>query len=336
MQYTTPHHTLTTDIAEADSDMDYSLDTHNHPNTNNINNNNTAYPHQQLHTATLTGTNVHGGLLSATEGARSQHLLTEDGSVRSMNSNNTNFNSLHSSTTGVTSNTNLNHPYATLPFSSTQFGSPGQSGRGAPPRIASFQKRTSSGVLSGSLRGEESYVGLDEVHGLAMTAEERQEQADLDRAIELSLLEHNSKESAASVDTTTAPANNNTTTANNHSSGKEEVLMLSPGSRSNSSSRPYTPNTKTPNTHVSLNRTYTEFSAEGEHGIASFAANMNATNTTNTTNTTSHKNNTNTTNSSANSGDNRKMSASTTPPRSRQTSQGNIGIGEYANNGTYV
>lgn len=151
--------------------------------------------------------------------------------------------------------------------------------------------------------GESS--SFDEGHDLALSEEERQLQDDINRAIELSLIEqqlldhYNESLKAAGGGAPTGEGMGRTVSAN----AKDEPSSM----ENHHSPRAYSPSAKTPRHHAGLNRTYTEYS-EGEIGISGYAANSSHLDIINSI--------------PSNFDNNCKMSAVlSTPPRSRQASQ---------------
>ena len=137
-----------------------------------------------------------------------------------------------------------------------------------------------------------------------MTEEERQLQEDINRAIELSLIEqqllehHNESLKAAGNASMPSEAMDRSELAN----AKEDPFVENDNSAHR---RAFSPSAKSPRPHAGLNRTYTEFS-EGEIGVAANSSHLDIINSI-----------------PSNFDDNRKISAGlSTPPRSRQTSQG--------------
>lgn len=150
------------------------------------------------------------------------------------------------------------------------------------------------------------YPGYEEGLDPGMTEEERQLQEDINRAIELSLIEqqllehHNESLKAAGNASMSSEAMDRTELAN----AKEDPSFVE-NDNSAGNPRAFSPSAKSPRLHAGLNRTYTEFS-EGEIGVAANSSHLDIINSI-----------------PSNFDDNRKMSAGlSTPPRSRQASQG--------------
>jgi len=224
-----------------------------------------------------------------------------DGSHRTLH---TNFHSLNSSMTGVTnSSLPASHPFTSLPYGSSQFAS--GSHRSNPPSNSNLMSNLSNRsrvipLQSGTSQRE--YLGYDD----GLTEEERQLQEDINRAIELSLIEqqllehHNESLKAASNVVTSSDAMDRTEIAN-----AKEDPSFQDNESSGHSPRAFSPTAKSPRNHAGLNRTYTEYS-EGEIGIAASSAHLDIINSI-----------------PSNFDNNHKMSAGlSTPPRSRQASQG--------------
>jgi len=222
--------------------------------------------------------------------------------------NNTHFHSLNSSMTGVTNGSlPASHPFSSLPYGSSQFTS--GSHRSNPPSSSSIMPNLSNRNRVIPLRAGNSlseYPGYEEGLDSGMTEEERQLQEDINRAIELSLIEqqllehHNESLKAAGNASMPSEATDHTELAN----AKDEPSFVE-NDHSAHSPRAFSPSAKSPRPHAGLNRTYTEFS-EGEIGVAANSSHLDIINSI-----------------PSNFDDNRKMSAGlSTPPRSRQASQG--------------
>lgn len=292
---------LPTELAEHEGETDYHAIDNLHTSTNT-----------HSHTHTL----AQGSLLFRPSAQDLDGpLLASEGPEGSHRTANSNFYSLNSSMTGVTSNTlPSSHPFNALPYNSSQFFSTSQ--RSHPNSSSNLIPSLSNRSRVTPLRGNNmpsAYPGSEEGHELGLSDEERQLQEDINRAIELSLIEqqlldhHNESLKLAAANNNSASQSKIDPTETELANGKEDPSMNSDSP--SLSARGYSPATtsKSPRSHAGLNRTYTDFS-EGEIGIAGYAANI----------INAIPSNFNTANN-----DYRKVNAVlSTPPRSRQASQG--------------